>query len=211
MKLLHVDASAKGERSNSRALSKYFVNSLREKNSDLEVDYLDLIVDTPPHVTEEFAIAIYTPSKDRTSEMNKLLAYSDKLCARLFAADAFVFAMPMYNWTVPSTFKAFIDNVTRGELTFKYVDGKAVGQLSRQKTLIITARGADLRPGNVYSSMDALTPVLKTTLGFIGMHDPIFVDAQPLQFAEPILRAEALERAHKDLDRVVDLWSNSQV
>ena len=207
MKIFHVDASAKGERSNSRKLSRYFLESLSTKIPDLEIDYLDVSANPPPHVTEEFAIAIYTPAKDRTPQMNKLLQYSDELCARLFKADAFVFAMPMYNWTIPSTFKAFIDNITRGELTFKYVDGKAVGQYSRQKTLLITARGADLRPGNPYAEMDAMTPVLKTTLGFLGMHDPIFVDAQPLQFAEPIARAEALERARKELDVVIELWS----
>ena len=65
MKIMHVDASAKRERSNSRALSRYFLERLREEGVNLEIDYLDVTVDTPPHVTEAFAIATYTPEQRR--------------------------------------------------------------------------------------------------------------------------------------------------
>jgi FMN-dependent NADH-azoreductase len=210
MKIMHVDASAKRERSNSRALSRYFLERLREEHVDLEVDYLDVTVDTPPHVTEAFAIATYTPADQRTAAMKETLASSDALCARMLAADAFVFAMPMYNWSMPSAFKAFIDSVTRTNLTYVFApDGSTVGQLTRQKTLFITSRGADLRPGTQYSAMDALTPALKAAFGFLGVDDPTFVDAQPLQFANPEARTEALERAHAELDAVAAEWAKS--
>ncbi|MGF6569177.1 FMN-dependent NADH-azoreductase [Paraburkholderia sp. GAS333] len=210
MKIMHVDASAKRERSNSRALSRYFLERLRDQHVDLEIDYLDVTVDTPPHVTEAFAIATYTPADQRTDAMKATLASSDALCARLLAADAFVFAMPMYNWSMPSAFKAFIDSVTRTNLTYVFAeDGSTVGQLGRQKVLFITSRGADLRPGTQYSSMDALTPALKAAFGFLGVADPAFVDAQPLQFANPEARTEALERARGELDTVAEDWAQS--
>ncbi|SDQ57293.1 FMN-dependent NADH-azoreductase [Paraburkholderia fungorum] len=210
MKIMHVDASAKRERSNSRALSRYFLERLRDQHVDLEIDYLDVTVDTPPHVTEAFAIATYTPADQRTDAMKATLASSDALCARLLAADAFVFAMPMYNWSMPSAFKAFIDSVTRTNLTYVFAeDGSTVGQLGRQKVLFITSRGADLRPGTQYSSMDALTPALKAAFGFLGVADPAFVDAQPLQFANPEARTEALERARGELDTVAADWAQS--
>lgn len=210
MKIMHVDASAKRERSNSRALSRYFLERLRDQHVDLEIDYLDVTVDTPPHVTEAFAIATYTPADQRTEAMKATLASSDALCARLLAADAFVFAMPMYNWSMPSAFKAFIDSVTRTNLTYVFAeDGSTVGQLGRQKVLFITSRGADLRPGTQYSSMDALTPALKAAFGFLGVADPAFVDAQPLQFANPEARTEALERARGELDTVAADWAQS--
>jgi FMN-dependent NADH-azoreductase len=210
MKIMHVDASAKRERSNSRALSRYFLERLREQHVDLEIDYLDVTVDTPPHVTEAFAIATYTPADQRTTAMKATLASSDALCARLLAADALVFAMPMYNWSMPSAFKAFIDSVTRTNLTYVFADdGNTVGQLMRQKVLFITSRGADLRPGTPYSSMDALTPALKAAFGFLGVADPTFVDAQPLQFADPQARAEALERARAELAEVAADWAKS--
>jgi FMN-dependent NADH-azoreductase len=209
MKIMHVDASAKRERSNSRALSRYFLERLREQHVGLEVDYLDVTVDTPPHVTEAFAIATYTPADQRTEAMKATLASSDALCARLLAADALVFAMPMYNWSMPSAFKAFIDSVTRTNLTYVFADdGRTVGQLRRHKVLFITSRGADLRPGTPYSSMDALTPALKAAFGFLGVADPTFVDAQPLQFADPQARTEALERARVELAAVAADWAH---
>ena len=208
MKIMHVDASAKRERSNSRALSQHFLERLREEGLDIEVDYLDVTVDTPPHVNEAFAIATYTPSHERTPAMKATLAASDALCKRLLDADALVFAMPMYNWSMPSVFKAFIDSVTRTGLTYVHTDdGRIEGQLARQKVLFITSRGADLRAGP-YSSMDALTPALKTAFGFLGVADPSFVDAQPLQFADQPARTEALERARSELATVAANWAN---
>src|ERR1700712_3875334 len=118
MKVLHVDASAKRERSNSRGLSRFFIERLRDEGVPVEIDYLDVTVDTPPHVTEAFAIATYTPAQERTPAMKATLAGSDALCRRLLDADALVFAMPMYNWSMPSAFKAFIDNITRTDLTY---------------------------------------------------------------------------------------------
>jgi FMN-dependent NADH-azoreductase len=161
MKLFHVDASAKRETSNSRALARFFIENLRAQRIEVEVDYLDVTVDTPAHVSQDFAVATYRAESERTPEMKATLAASDALCKRLLEADAFLFAMPMYNWSMPSAFKAFIDNITRAGITYKHTEGgRYVGQLSRQKTLFITTRGADLRPGSPFSSMDALTPAL---------------------------------------------------
>jgi FMN-dependent NADH-azoreductase len=208
MKIFHVDSSAKRERSNSRALSRQFIDHLRSEGVEVEVDYLDVTVDTPAHVTEAFAIATYREEQDRTDEMRATLAASDALCKRLFEADALVFAMPMYNWSMPSAFKAFIDNITRAGITYKTTeDGRIVGQLKHQKVLFITTRGADLRPGNVFSSMDALTPALKAAFGFIGVDAPTFVDAQPLQFSDQDARIDALKRAHADLAAVATDWA----
>lgn len=209
MKIMHVDASAKRERSNSRALSQYFLERLREEGVDIEVDYLDVTVDTPPHVNETFAIATYTPSHERTPAMKAALAASDALCKRLLEADALIFAMPMYNWSMPSVFKAFIDNVTRTGLTYVNTDdGRIEGQLARQKVLFVTSRGADLRAGSPYSSMDALTPALKAAFGFLGVAEPSFVDAQPLQFSDQAARIEALERARTELAAMAANWAN---
>ncbi|KTC32769.1 NAD(P)H dehydrogenase, partial [Pseudomonas sp. ABAC61] len=141
MKLLHVDASAKGERSNSRALGRYFIEQLQAQGLPLEIDYLDLAREAPAPVTEAFAIATYTAPAARTPEMREVLAASDGLCQRLMQADACLFAMPMYNWSMPSTFKAFIDSITRTELTYLNTPDGIVGQLSRQKVLFLTSRG----------------------------------------------------------------------
>ncbi len=207
MKVMHVDASPKRERSNSRALARYFLERLG-KRAELEVDYLDVTVDTPAHVTEAFAAATYTPAEERTEAMRRTLAASDALCRRMLDADALVFAMPMYNFSIPSAFKAFVDNIVRTGITYVATpDGRYVGQLDRQKVLFITSRGADLRPGSPLAAYDALTPALRAAFGFIGVADPAFVDAQPLQFADQEARNEALARARAELDTVAERWT----
>jgi len=210
MKLMHVDASAKRERSNSRALSRYFLERLRAAHADLQIDYLDVAVDTPPHVDEAFAIATYAAPHERTPAMQARLAASDALCKRVLAADALVLAMPMYNWSMPSAFKAFVDSISRSGVTYTHADdGSIVGQLAGKKVLFITSRGADLRPGSPYESMDALTPALKAAFGFLGVKNPTFVDAQPLQFANQQARAEALERARDELAAIALAWADA--
>lgn len=210
MRLMHVDSSPKHDWSNSRALADHFIGRLRERLRELEVDYLDVTVDTPAHPSELFAIATYTPPPQRTPEMRAELAASDALCARLLAADALLFAMPMHNFTMPSAFKAFVDNVVRGGLTYMPTpDGHYEGQLRDKPVLFITSRGGDLRPGGPLAHMDALTPALKAAFGFIGVTSPTFVDAQPLQFADQEAREAALARARADLDELAASWAAS--
>ena len=209
MKLFHVDASAKREWSNSRALSRHFIDLLKARKPELEVDYLDVSVDTPAHVDELFTIATYTPEAQRTPAMKQALAASDALCARLLAADAYVFAMPMYNFSMPSSFKAFIDNIVRTNLTYTIGDdGSYVGQMA-DKVLFITTRGADLRPGKPLGGMDALTPALRAAFGFLGVAAPTFVDAQPLTFSAAEEREAALVRAKAELAAIAGQWAGA--
>ncbi|WP_268959020.1 NAD(P)H-dependent oxidoreductase [Paraburkholderia solitsugae] len=104
----------------------------------------------------------------------------------------------------------FAKEVGNHKLTYVFTDdGQTAGQLARQKVLFITTRGADLRAGSPYSSMDALTPALKAAFGFLGVADPSFVDAQPLQFSDEAARIEALERARTELTAVAANWAAS--
>ena len=207
MKLMRVDSSPKGAKSNSRMLADEFVALLRDRVPGLEVDYLDLDESTPPHVTADFARATYTPAAERTPDMRDTLAYSDSLCARLLAADALLFSMPMYNWSMPSNFKAFIDAIVRTDVTYHFrADGSVGGNLTRQKVLFLTTRGADLGVGSPYHGMDALNPALKAAFGFLGVDNPWFVDAEPMQFAMAEERERGIERARRDLTAVADEW-----
>ncbi len=208
MKLLHVDSSPKGATSSSRTLSRFFVDQLRSKLPSLTVDYLDLAAEPAPAISELFTRATYLPAEERTDAMRAVLAPSDALCQRLLAADALLFAMPMHNWTMPAAFKAFIDAIVRGGLTYEATDdGRFLGQLGGRKTLFLTTRGVDLRAGAPFAAMDMLTPSLRTAFGFIGVEEPQFVDAQPLQFARELERADALRRARRDLTGIAANWA----
>lgn len=208
MKLMHVDSSPKGERSNSRTLSREFITLLQAGLPQLEVDYLDLSASPPGHVTLDFAIATYTPPEERTAAMKEALVASDAMCERLLAAEMLVFAMPMYNFSMPSNFKAFVDMIVRTHITYKIApDGQYVGQLGNKKVAFITSRGVDLRPGTPWASMDALTPALKAAFGFLGVGNPRFVDAQPMQFADAEARAEGLARARQEIATLAAEWA----
>lgn len=210
MQLLHVDASARRAGSHSRALSQHFVDLLRQRQPDLSVDYLDLATDTPAHVDELFTQAMYTPAGQRSPAMHASLEASDALCRRLLAADAYVFAMPMYNFSIPSSFKAFIDNIVRPGLTWsKTDDGGHVGAMANDKVLLLTTRGADLRPGSPYADMDGSTPALRAAFGFLGVVAPVFVDVQPLMFSGDDAREAALKRARAELVTVARRWTGT--
>jgi FMN-dependent NADH-azoreductase len=210
MKLLHIDSSPKGERSNSRLLTRFFVDQMRAGVSDLVVDAVDLSKSPPPYPTAMFAAAIYTPAEKRTAEMNAATQVSDALCHQLLDANAAVFGMPMHNWCMPAVFKAYIDNIIRMGVTFlPRPEGGYKGMLAGKPLLFITSRGGDLRPGTPYEKMDALTPAVRTAFEFIGADEITFVDAQPLQFADPDARAAALERAKADLTRIAARWATA--
>jgi FMN-dependent NADH-azoreductase len=208
MRLLQVDASPKTTGSSSKKLSHFFVKTLQKGLPSLDTDYLDVSLDTPPHISEEFINAIYTPASKRDAEKKRVLSYSDKLCARVMMSDILVFSMPMYNFSMPSSFKAFIDNLVRSDLTFTINrDGTTTGRLSQQKVLFITTRAADLRVGiSPWSYMDALTPSLKAAFSFIGVDHPYFVDAQPLVAENSTGMNEALRRAYLDLESIAQKW-----
>lgn len=209
MKILHIDASSKFHQwSNSRALGRFFLEQLKEGGVEIELDYLDVTADIQPHVSAEFAQATYTPEDQRTPEMRAVLMHSDAMCQRVMEADVLVCAMPMYNWTIPSTFKTFIDTITRTGVTYELLsNGTTVGKLGDKKVVFITTRGADLREGSPYSAMDAMTPVLKTSFSFIGVDAPTFIDVQPLQFTAAEERDAALVRAHDELSKLAAQWA----
>lgn len=208
MRLLHVDASARSDRSNSRALSRRFVEALRERILELSITHLDLAKDPPSHPSELYTRAVYTAPEERTSAMADCLKESDGYCRLVLEADTLVFALPMYNFCYPSTFKAFIDNIIRYGVTYEpQPDGTYDGKLAGKRVLFITSRGGDLRPGAALAHLDALTPALKAAFGFIGVSDPHFVDAQPLQFADQRARERALARAEAELDALALDWA----
>lgn len=208
MRLLHVDSSARFERSSSRMLTAHFVAALRARVPGIVVDRLDLGADPLPHVSEAFTAATYTPEEDRTADMRAVLRTSDALVDRLLAADAMVFGVPMYNFGMPSALKAFVDHIVRGGRTYvRGPDHTIIGQLAGRRGLFVTARGADLGPGSGRQDMDALTPGLRAAFGFIGLSDTTFVDAQPLQFAGEERKQQALAKARRELEQVADQWA----
>ncbi len=127
-----------------------------------------------PAIDADWISAAYTPEQDRSAAQKQILSLSDQLIGGIVAADELVIATPMYNFSMPSGLKAWIDQVTRVGVTFQYTDNGPQGLLrDKPVTLIISTGGVA-----VDSEVDFLTPYLRHVMGFLGLKQVTTVAAQ---------------------------------
>lgn len=171
--VLYVTASPRGEASHSRQISGEFIEAWLQAHPGDTVTPRDLSQQDIPHVTEEFIGAMYTPAEARTPAQNEVLTLSDTLIAEMKAADVYVFAVPMYNFSVPAVFKAYIDNVVRVNETFT---PSYEGLLKNKKAVVVTARGGGgYGPGEMRAAANFEDPYIQTVLGFLGVTDQSYI------------------------------------
>lgn len=204
--LLHIDSSPRGERSISRALSYEFITSWKDTHSGVTVSYRDLGRNPVPHVDESWIAAAFTPPDARTPELNEAIKLSDSLVDEFLAADRYVFGVPMYNLSIPSTFKAYIDQIVRAGKTFAVTENGYEGLVdSSRKVLIITSRGGTFPPGTPYEAYDHQEPYLRAILGFMGLTDVTFIHADSLNLGdEP--RQKSIAAAKDAIAQTVTNW-----
>lgn len=169
--VLHIDSSARAENSVTRSLSAEITTKLAADR----VIRRDLA--TPlPLLDEAWVGANFTPADQRSEEQKALLAQSDALIAELKQADTIVIGTPIYNFSVPSTLKAWIDLVARVGVTFHYTENGPVGMLEGKRAIIAVASGGT----QAGSDIDFATTYLRHVLGFIGITDVELVAADQL-------------------------------
>lgn len=203
MNILHIDCSVRDERSVSKHLSALFVSQLTDKFNHAAIEYLDLSANTPTHPTALFIKGNYTSPAERTEEMVRELAKSEELIDQLHRADVYVIGMPMYNFSVPSNFKAFIDNVVRIGRTFVPAETGFQGLLNNKKVFVINTRGVDFSSEPV-RSMDQLQPYLKTVFGFMGLNDVTFINVHPVKWGSEEILAKAFAKAKAEIAAAVN-------
>ncbi|QMV18715.1 FMN-dependent NADH-azoreductase [Granulicella sp. 5B5] len=175
--LLHLDSSPTGDHSVSRALTAEFVKHWQAANPGSTVITRDLTTTPLAPVDGQWIGAAYTPADSRTAEQKAALALSDTLTGELFAADEFVFGIPMYNFGVPGAFKLWIDQIARVGVTFAYVDGKPQGLLNGKKAHFFIATGGDYSAASPFAAYNFVEPYLRATFGFLGVVDTTFQSA----------------------------------
>jgi FMN-dependent NADH-azoreductase len=177
--LLHIDSSPRGaETSVSRRLTREFVASWRASHPDGRVVYRDLGKETVPLVTSDWVNASYTPPDQRNQAHLEVLRYSDTAVDELLAADVIVIGAPMHNFNIPTSLKAYIDQIARAGRTFAYTAKGPEGLAKGKKLFVITARGGLYGPGSPAEALNQQTPYLKTFFAFIGITDVTFIDAE---------------------------------
>jgi FMN-dependent NADH-azoreductase len=203
--ILHIDSSPRSDRSHSRNLAHQFIDGWKTANPDDTITYRDLGHQPVPHVDEAWIAAAYTPQADQTPELTSAIALSDELIDELLAADRYVFSVPMYNLSVPSTFKAYIDQVVRVGRTFGVSDQGYVPLVHDKKMLVITSRGADYRSGTPFEGYDFQEPYIRAIFGFIGITDAQFINANGIDMGDQS-RAQALEDAKASIQTAIAQW-----
>jgi len=174
-KVLVLNSSLNGEQGNSTKLSQQFVEQLAN-NQQISVTTRDLSDNVIAHLTQTEMAAWMTDANERSDEQKALAAISDDLIAELNDNDLIVIGMPMYNFGIPSTFKAWIDRIARAGITFKYTEQGPVGLITDKKVVVLAARGGMYQG----TEMDTQTKYLKDVLGFVGMTDVNFIYAEGL-------------------------------
>lgn len=186
-RLLHIDASGRSNRSHTRRLTSELAERIKSQHTSIETIYRDLSIAPPPHVNQEWIAAAFTNPDERTQEMNEALKISDVLVDELLSADILVFGVPMYNFSVPSSFKAYIDQIVRVGRTFAFTPEdpeSTYKQLVHGKKLyIVSARGdGGFGPGGHNEHNNHLDPYLKSVFGFLGITDITFITVENDEF-----------------------------
>jgi FMN-dependent NADH-azoreductase len=168
---LHIDASARLTGSTTRDLTKQILDQL---GTD-QVIRRDLATSLP-HITEDWIAANFTPADQRTEQQKQTLAQSDHLVDEIARADTLVIGLPIYNFSVPASLKAWIDLISRVGLTFHYTETGPQGLMTGKRAIVAIASGGT----PVGSDMDFASGYIRHALGFIGITDVTFVAADAM-------------------------------
>jgi len=190
MNLLHIDSSILGDGSATRSLTAAVVARIRTERPRITVTYRDLDREPLPHLGSG-SVASADPGE---------AARAERTIAELEAANVLVLGAPMYNFSIPSTLKAWIDRVAIAGRSFRYrEDGTPEGLLTGKRAVLVLAQGGIHEEGAPSEHHESY---LKWTLGFLGISDIEVVRAQGLALG-PEARAESLAKAHASLERVL--------
>jgi FMN-dependent NADH-azoreductase len=194
--ILEISSSGRHDGSVSRKLSKDLIAALQDKHGDVNIVHRDLS-DGIPFVDAAWIEANFTPDENRSAEHRATLALSDDLVAELQQADTLIIGLPVYNFSIPATLKAWIDMIARARLTFRYTENGPKGLLEGKKAYLVVATGGV----PVGSPVDFATPYLRHALSFVGIDDVEIVAADRLNSQSD----ESLDRARVRIAELIHL------
>jgi len=191
--LLNIRSSLNAEQSQSNQLTDHLLSTLNAQGEYL-ITTRDLAAEPVPHLDGERFAAFLTDPNERSGAQQAVVDESDALINELQQADLIVLGLPMYNFGIPSTLKAWIDHVARAGITFRYTENGPEGLLTGKKVVVVAARGG-LYAG---TEKDTQTTYIKNIFAFMGITDIEFVYAEGLAIAEH--RDAALSNARQQIE-----------
>jgi FMN-dependent NADH-azoreductase len=200
-RILWVSSNLHGVPSHSQSIAQRIVEELKSRLPDAEVVVRDVANQPLPHAGAAFVTGRVLPSDKRNPDEVKAIAASDVLVAELQAADVIVVSAPMHNFSVPSSLKAWIDQIVRPGVTVTYSASGPIGLLRGKKVILVLARGGIYSKGPM-QAFDFQEPYLRAVFGFIGMDDIRVVRIEGVAMGEAAL-ARAIDNARAQADQVV--------
>ncbi|MGB3725178.1 MAG: NAD(P)H-dependent oxidoreductase [Glaciecola sp.] len=177
--VLVINSSLQGENSNSNKAAQRYVDAL-QVNETIQLTSVDVHADNIPHLQGLEMQAWGIAEEQRDEEQKALAAISDNYVAQVQQADEIVLAIPMYNFGVPSTLKAYFDRIARAGVTFQYTENGPIGLLEGKKVTVIAARGGKYEG----TAMDSQTTFVRDFLAFIGLTNVTFYYIEGLAMGE---------------------------
>ena len=196
--LLHLNTSIFSADGQSSRLADSFVAKWRAANPGAEIIVRDLAHDPVPHLDAPRFGAFIAKPESRTPAQQAVVDYSDQLIGELKRADVIVVGLPMYNFGVPSSLKAYFDHVARAGATFRYTDKGPQGLLTGKKAYIFATRGGKYAA----TALDFETSFVRQFLQFVGIDDVEFVYAEGLAMGDASRQA-GLTAAEDAIDQLV--------
>lgn len=195
--LLQLNTSLFSNSGESSQLADQFVAAWRASKLEAQVVVRDLAAQPLPHLDAERFLAFTARAEQRSPQQQALVAESDALIDEIRNADVIVLGLPMYNFGIPSTLKAYFDHIARAGVTFRYTASGPVGLLSGKQAYVFAARGG-LYAGTPRDSQSAY---VRDFLAFIGITELDFVYAEGLNMGEP-KKQTALAGARQRLEQL---------
>ncbi len=175
-KVLIINASVRNEKSHSRKLTQLFEENWKKKNPNDTFSYREVGLEEVPPINEKWIASAFVKPKDRTAENQSGVSFSNKLVKEFKEHNIYVIGTPMYNWSIPSGLKSYIDQLMRINETWKFYsgepDGNYVGLLKDKKMFILSSRGDTGYGENEKNEhMNFQTTYLKFVFGIMGITD----------------------------------------
>ena len=180
MNILELKSSIFIDGGQSSVLADEFVARRKAAEPMVNVVVRDLARDPVPHIDAQRFTAFTTPDNRRDPAQRKIAEFSDELIGELRRADLIIIGLPMYNFGIPSTLKAYFDHIARAGQTFRYTDKGPVGLLTGKRAVVFATRGG-LYAG---TTLDSQTSYIRAFLGFLGITDVEFVYAEGLAMGD---------------------------
>ncbi|HDX2367901.1 TPA: NAD(P)H-dependent oxidoreductase [Escherichia coli] len=198
MKLLHLDSSILGQNSVSRQLSADVVKHITTNDPTVSVQYRDLAADPIPHLSGAYLAAARGAAGEHDGALQHDLALSSDVLEEFLAADIVVVGVALYNFTISSQLKAWVDRIAVAGKTFRYTEAGSVGLAGDKKVVLAVARGGFYSPGSPAAAVEHAETYMRAIFGFVGVTDLQTVIAEGLNIG-PEQRTNALDAAAEQI------------